>query len=454
MLTISTLSLATAGFILTITSRSRVAFHSASWQQASMAAESAASLAVVEIRRVLPEIVSLPTNGWTGWTSSTGVIPTSRLIPGGTVLSLVPAPLVNGGEGNTTQTALVKLDAPTGMLDSGGHQWLRVRAQGTTLVPGQRQISPDKLDNRLRRLGFVRDATLGVLVTKPQVTRTLEMIVRPVLPFQAAILTGEEMDVDDRRSLVDSFDSSNPLYSTSGEYDSGKRKAGGTVLTNSSDFTFAGDIHGDVGTNGGAVAPAARIRGKIDNGFYQPTPVIAQPTSSGFAGGGILSTLTAAAGTLATPACYKLNALTGTLRITGGSQPGAVEVWVTGDITGNIQVDANVQAKVYVGGNLRMNGNSLRNDSRRAKNLQLYALAPPAGQTRRIELSLSDDIHAAIYAPAHAVEFTGNGDFMGSIVAKSLEARGKARFHFDEALKHTAGPIIDYKVASWIEVVR
>jgi len=444
LVTVATLSFAAGTFIVAITARSRVAFQSASWHQASLAADSAANLAIAEIRRVLPESVSLPADRWSGWTSSTGTLPVSRTLDPGTVLSFTPPPLVSVDGSVPAQSGSVLLDAP--VVDAG-RQWLRIRARGTSMVPGGRQVSPHKLDNRLRRLAFLSQPG-------PQVTRTVELMVRPVLPFEAAVLTGAGIDISSATSLVDSFDSSDASASTSGEYDSLKRRSRGSLYTNSASFTFAGELYGAVGTNGGTVAPSSSLRGTIDNGFFQHLPPVSLPSEIAELRSSPPGFKKLVGGTLTAPKRYRLTELAGDVMISGDNQPGAVEIWIEGNLTGSLKVDATVKATIYVGGNVHVNALDLDNRSRRAANLQIYGLPAPSGQTRSIEITLGRDIHAAIYAPTHSLRLTGNGAFMGSLVTQSIEATARAEIHFDEALARCAAPIIDYCVASWVENVQ
>lgn len=449
------LSVVAGYFILNITGRSQTGFRSASWHEAAMAAESAADVAVAEIRRVLPEINPLPNDRWSGWTTSAASLPTSRLIPTGVTLTLPLPALVHGGEGNTLQTATVTLEAPAGLVDAGGNQWFRLQTKGTALVPGKRHAAMSRLDNRLRRLALVRDGSTGTIVARPRVSRSFEVIVRPVLPFQTGVITEGSIDAPHRHAVVDSFDSDDPRKSSGGEYDSRKRQAGASIFSNGPDFTFGGEIHGNAGTNGGALEKTSDITGTVTNGFYQSLPAIQPPAWERIIENPstVTSSATLTAGPPANPRRYKLQEVSGDLTISRGSQsPGAtVEIWVTGDITGTIRVDPGVTAVIYVAGNVRMDARDIDNSSHRAADLQIYGIQPPTGQSRSIEIDLGRDVQAAVYAPGHSIRLNGHGDWMGSIAGKSLRASGKARFHYDEALTHRAGVVIDYKVASCIE---
>jgi hypothetical protein len=484
LLTITTLSLAMGAFVATITNRSQVAFHSASWHTAGLAAESAADLAVAEIRRVMPELNTRPVDSWSGWTAAqttTSIVngqevksmvavplPTAQQIAAGVTLSLVSPALVHGGEAATTQSGVVRVDAPASLL-LNGRQWLRVRSEGTALLPGLARLSPEKLDNRLRRLAF-QNTPSGL----PQTSRRVEMIVRPVLPFEAAIHTNGSIAANHAEAIVDSFDSGDVSKSTGGEYDSAKRQLNGTVQTNGSTFAFAGTIHGNVATNGGTVASSSRIAGTVRNDVYQPLPPVAAPEWSSFSNIAVGAEVELVGGPVGSPRRYKLESVNGAVLLAGGTEPTAVEVWIPGNMVGALRIGPNVQAKIYVGGNVTLrdtsvssgnNGNgvgqgnnnrittyaALENQTRRAANLQIYGITPPTGEARSLQIALGREVHAAVYAPGHDLTVTGTGDVMGSLVTRSLTAADRVRFHFDQALAANGVPVIDYKAVSWVE---
>jgi hypothetical protein len=459
--------MATLAFIIgslfsTVNLRCNTAHQSSSWSEASIAAEAAADMAVAELRRVVPEITALPSDRWHGWTSSTGSLPAGKGLDPGMTLSLAPSPLVHQGEGNTVQRGNVTVALLESSPGGAAQQWFRVRATGMTSVPGPARAGDSRLDVELRRLSLVMDPTTGERAAQPTASRTVEVVVRPVLPFETALVTQGRLEILSAAALVDSFDSRSPLKSTSGEYDAAKRQAHGGVFTNDSDFTLEGEVLGDVGTNGGTVAVSPAISGTVDNTSYRPLPPIPAPTWSSTASSSTISGETpdddliiVESGSVGAPPRYKFTDVRGTLHVSGGwSQETAAEIWVTGNVDGAIVIESRVHATFYVSGNVTLRSNGVDNWSRRACNLQIYGIQPPAGETRNIHLTLGDDIHASVYAPGHDIEFYGGGNVMGAIIGKSLRATGQFHLHFDEALMLTAGKVVDYRMASWIEDVR
>lgn len=465
LVTISTLAFIAGSFIVRMTNRSREGFHSASWIEASQMAESAAAVGLAEIRRVLPQTATLPANEWTGWTAATAAgtaaLPTDRTIAAGTTLTLNPVTLTHAGEGNTTCTGAVSVDAPASLIDPAGQQWYRVRATGTASLPGAVRVSFSAVDRQMRRLAFVRDGFTGKAVARPQVARSVEWIVQPVPHFGSA-LQATGLIASNKAQTIDSYDSTDPLKSTSGEYDSRKQQQNGQVCTNSNTLTLLGSILGNLDTNGATVPTGTTVSGKVDTANYQVLAPVSAPSTWG--GIGLFSlpvffSVSAATSTTATPARYHFSYVAAPLTLkanrssAGVVLPSKVEVWVDGDITSSIIVETGVQATIYLGGSLNVKGTDLSNISHQAANLQIYGIQSASGTTRSIQLNLNADVYAAIYAPGHDFTFSGSGDLFGSFVGESIKLKGAHDIHYDESLAQRAAVIVDYRLASWIEDV-
>ena len=69
-----------------------------------------------------------------------------------------------------------------------------------------------------------------------------------------------------------------------------------------------------------------------------------------------------------------------------------VVIYVNGDLDGGLEVDPGVTAKVYVTGSIITNASKLKNDSRRAANLQIYGLPPANGAAPVIRLIFYDKV--------------------------------------------------------------
>ncbi len=89
----------------------------------------------------------------------------------------------------------------------------------------------------------------------------------------------------------------------------------------------------------------------------------------------------------------------------------------------------------------------------RAGHNWFYGISPPSGASRRINITPSQDIYVAIYAPDHDFATNGNPDYFGVMVCKSFYGNGNTAFHFDKQLASN-GPPLDYRIASYIEDIR
>ncbi len=465
--TIAALSVIAGGLALSLTRRTQTAARAASWHEALVAAESSTDLAVAEIRRVLPATIGAPSSAWSGWTSSTGVLPVAKQIPTGLVLSCAPPPLVHGGEGNTTTTALVTVEAPVGFVYPLGssYSWLRVRGVGTATLPGHRQAALTKFDTALRHYAFARERSDIVgrpnrAVATPEVSRAVEVIVRPVLPFEQALLSVGAFSGTNTSSFVDSFDSTNLTKSTSGLYDSNKQQKNGSAYTLGTSFTFAGKIYGDAGTSGGTLTKTASISGNVNNSFYQaPVPIATPPwgataSTTNSHSSNATSNLTAGL-SASSPARYQIGSTSGKLNISGDPLlPTYIEIYVTGDLSGKLSIPAGVQVSIYAAGSVQLDAADIDNRNNRASSLQIYGIQPAAGASPSVSFNLGKDLYASVYAPGHALHVTGSGQVIGALVAKSVDISAAMQLHYDEVLARGVGPVIDYKAASWIEDVR
>jgi hypothetical protein len=459
--TIAALSVIGGTLALSLTSRSQLSSRSASWHEAGAAAESGIDMAVAEIRRVMPGVTASPSKPWAGWTNPTKLLPSVGQLPT-SVLTLVPPSLVHAGEGNTITSALVTVEAPSALTFPVG--WLRVRAVGTAPLTGRRQAPLSKLDTPLRHFAFTRERADIVgranrPVSAPEVSRAIEVIVRPVLPFEQAMVSAGAINGADAASIIDSFDSTDAKKSTLGLYDSNKRQKHGSVYTLGTTLDFKGTIKGDAGTNGGSLTKTASIGGSVNNSFYLAPVAFAVPAWASTAlnvtkSANATVNLSAALSAL-TPARYQLTGTSGKLSISGDStRTTYVEIYASGDLSGRLSIDPGVQVAIYAAGNVQYAADDIDNRNNRAASLQIYGLQPATGVTQTISFTLGRDLYATVYAPAHALKISGDGELIGSIVAKSVDIGGTMQLHYDESLATQAGPVIDYRVASWIEDVR
>lgn len=480
LLSILVITLITAGVLQRIASRTGTAHRSIAWNDALTTAEAAADMTIADLSALLPDVRLNSGSGVTlgvsqlpsSIVSSLGIGSNGLSLAQGTTLSFSPAALTHGGEGAGRQEASVSIDVlslnqlltsgalsvqgvsglnanPLGILSGGDLQLVRLRVRGTVNVPGRR-ADDDALDARLRRQTLVWDRRSGQGATAPSVSREIEVLLKPVFPWQGAVTSGGTVSVPASDAVFDSFNPLNSAASTLGLYDLTKRLSNGDVTAGNDQLTLAGSVYGDVRTSGANFQKTDRISGEVDNSFSQPLPLIRPPSWSATPVA-VTGTTVLPAGTPLTPARYKFTSINGTLRITAGllGLGTNVEIWVTGNVAGRLIFDPGVRAKLYVEGNVQLDPGCLTNGSQRASALQIYGI-PGAASAPAIQLGLGD-VTAAIYAPTHAVRLTGSGDFQGGITCGSFEATAGACVHFDESLSINAGPILRYAVASWIE---
>lgn len=135
-----------------------------------------------------------------------------------------------------------------------------------------------------------------------------------------------------------------------------------------------------------------------------------------------------------------------TLVLTSGSAGDAISV--TGN--GSIIVPRGSKFTVYAEGRVKVAGRGLANGNVEPISCQLWGTnTSSAGQ--EIDVLGNGALKAVIYAPNGDVTINGNGDVMGSIVARNIKVVGNAAFHYDESLasRESNEP---FGIAKWREV--
>ena len=472
VITVFLLSLIAANTLTSISSRYNSAYRSASWNEALLTAESAIDVTLSQVFALIPNVTLSSADGLgLGYTqpslnllNSLQFSPTA-LLTNGTVLTVMPLPLSHGGEGGTIQQASVALDVVplsqllngsgagvlntvTNLLQGNDTQLLRLRSTGTVYLTGGQRAGPSRLDNDLWQASLMTDRLTGAKLTQPTVSRQIEVILRPVYPFESAVVSAGGVQAPDAGTVFDSFNSTLPASSTNGQYDSLKRLAHGAVSANAASVTIGGTVYGNVGSNGGSVQQNGHVTGIVNNDAYVPLPLVNPPTWQGspLAPGLVSGNTTLPAGPALLPSQYRFSGISGNLHITKGlaGLGTNVTIYVNGDVTGGIQVDPGITAQIYVSGSIATNASRLVNGSGLASNLQVYGVNDGSGSTPSIRINSDANLVAAIYAPGHSVALSGSNDVSGAIVAGSLQASGAIRVHFDESLapQHRASPAL------------
>lgn len=453
---VTVLSMIIGGVLFAVSSSYRTIAHAANWQESLLTAETGADLAMGTLRKTL----SAPETAWDGWqtTDSNG-----QPFPNGGRKYQLPALNSNGGAGGNG--AFVEVDAPPMLIDAAGQQWYRIRSTGGAILAAGSGADADKADSALRKLSFHWDRKNGQQVDAPLASRVIEVIARPS-SFENAVVAQGRIAMNSWRIEVDSYDSTDPAKSTNMAYDAAKRQQNGDVATNGQ-IVDAGNayIYGDVLTNAGVVTGAANITGEQRTDFYQELLPVKTPSWPAIAPNPtyVENTTTLTGGSQTSPTRYKL----GWITLAGGktltlapSTPGVesyIEIWVTAGINlsgnGGIVVKPNAHVKIFVEGNVSITGNGMVNETQKPANLELFGVTPADGTQRSFAMSGNGSFTGTVYAPDHVVSLSGggsDGNYFGSIVAKTVSMSGNTAVHYDESL--AAGDYItDYKVASWFE---
>lgn len=447
---VTVLSMIIGAVLFSVNSSYRTIAHAANWQESLLTAETGADFAMAALRKTL----STPETAWAGWESTDS---NGQPLPNNARRYQLPALNSSGGAGSSG--AFVEIDAPPSLRDAAGQQWYRIRSTGVAILAGGFGVDADRADTSLRKMSLRWDRKSGQAVSAPLASRMIEVIAR-ASSFENAIIAQGRIAMNSWRIDVDSFDSAD------GVYDVATRRENGDVATNGQ-IVDAGNayIYGDVLTNAGTVTGAANVSGEQRTDFYQELLPVTTPNWSSITPNpiNIENTATLTGGTKTNPTRYKLE----WIRLSGGktltlepSSPGVdsyMEIWVTGsiDLTGNggINIKANANVKVFVEGDVSITGNGIVNESQKAVSLQLFGVTPEDGNPRSFSLSGNGSFTGAVYAPDHVVTLSGggsNGNYFGSIVAKTVTMSGNTAVHYDESL--AAGDYVtDFKVASWFE---
>lgn len=271
---------------------------------------------------------------------------------------------------------------------------------------------------------------------------------------------------------VDSFDSTDPAFSTSGGYDPAKRKAGGGVASNAglTNIVATGNtsIYGDVATGpGGSVTIGP-------NGKIGDMPWMTNAANSGIQPGKVRDDMNVSFPDVVAP----FNAAA--LPVGGGGWQyilGSSGNWQIPSLSGKLLVRSNVNAILLVDGNInltgqdtitiengaslhlymkgataRIGGNGVVNSSTYATNFFFWGLPT------NTELTVSGNgaFLGLAYTPRADFTLNGGGNssieaFTGAVVSRTVRLNGNFAFHYDESL---ANILISRRITatSWDEM--
>ena len=301
--------------------------------------------------------------------------------------------------------------------------------------------------------------------------RGVRVRARLVRLFTKALVANGQIDLMGNNVFSDSFDSSDPNYSTDGKYDPLKHKAGGDIATNSGLTNSLGvgnaDIMGKISTGPGgsiSIGPNGIVGGLqwfadnrrgIQPGWSTDDMNVDYPDVDYIPTGGVppiggTNGYTLAGGNYVLPS---LN-LSGSQKL---AITGPTTLYIEGDLTvtggAGIEVQPGGSLQLYVAGrSTSIGGNGVANLTGNAVNFQYWGL--PSNTS--LSFSGNSSFIGTIYAPSAHFQLTGGGgsaaiDWIGACIVGSANLKGNYSFHYDEALTRL-GPFKGYVAVSWDEM--
>jgi hypothetical protein len=464
LLMVAVMSMLAAATLYRVSSRYASTYQSVCWNEALTSAEAGADLALVTLNKS----IAAPDTAWAAWTPGDATTFPKTYAPD------IPS---HTGDGNT------KVYAKMEVSQIGATGWFKVRATGVAELPARsvngleaaRTDTSGVKNHRsvLRKANFLSDVTGGVLAL-PQMARTVEVLAMPSAskPYARALLVKTTISLSSG-SYTDSFDSSDPAYSTNGQYDHAKRLSHGDVATNGDGYYSnlqSMYVYGNAASNGGEIANTDHVTGSVSSNFQTVIADVSVPTLTNVQASptiikGVSASL--AAGTAALPKSYILSELTisSSQQVTlSNPTPGAdayINIYITGNsgisISGAAKIvqEAGVHANIYLAGNIVVSGTGVVNKNNQASYLQVFGITPASG-TKSASINGSASFIGILNAPAYALNVSGSASFIGAAIAYSANVSGGAAMHYDQALANGPGPSLptSYTYTNWAEDIR
>lgn len=320
--------------------------------------------------------------------------------------------------------------------------------------------------------GYVKNPLeSGYLPPRTVVCNTkLEML------FVKSMAAKGNIDLGGQNVKSDSFDSSDSLYSTFGQYDPLKAKDNGDVATNAQIVNSVdvgnAKIYGKLSTgpNGtatlgphGAVGSStwhALNHKGIEPGYFTDDMNVDFPdVEVPFTGGYSVPTSGTYDGEN-----YNYALDSGNYQLSSLSMSGSQDMVVTGNaklyVTGNVSMTGSSYIRIAPGANLQLyvagttaslGGNGIINEPGYATSFSYFGL----NTNKTIALSGNATLIGTIYAPFAHIDFNGSGnditDLVGAVIANSAKLNGKYQFHYDEALGEI-GHVKGFVPTTWNEI--
>jgi hypothetical protein len=320
--------------------------------------------------------------------------------------------------------------------------------------------------------GYVVNPVTGKFLDTPRIVR---VGTTNDARFAKGLVAKGQIDLSGNNIKTDSFDSTDPAYSTNGRYDAAKNKDGGDIATNSSVVdslnVWNAEIYGKastgpggnikIGVNGAVGGKAWHAAGNtgIQPGWSTDDMNVYFPDAKApFSGGALTPLAETISGSNYEHVLYTGNYQLPSINYSGGNKMlvrGDATLLVTGDISmtglSQIIIATNASLRLYVSGAVaRIGGNGILNNSGKALNFSYVGL----NSNKQVNMEGNAAFVGTIYAPQAALSLGGGGsttyDFVGASVSNSVKMNGHYNFHYDESLK-IWGPRRGYTIISWSE---
>jgi hypothetical protein len=282
----------------------------------------------------------------------------------------------------------------------------------------------------------------------------------PTFSYGIAAIYDLRMNGNSSTFASDSYDSSNPLYSSNGQYVASMATTNGNVASvygpvNLGNHTIAGNLSLGPGIDPSTVGPG-QVTGQIYTDFNVSFPDAELPPALALTNALLTAPPNVQSNTYIfdQSGAYKISNPGYSILVLPG-----VSVQVRCDATAfnpamvHIMTASNAISgtlKLYqVSGSMTLSG-GVTVDSGSAQNFYYYGLP---GVTS-ITCGGSSTFYGAIYAPEADMVLSGGGsgnNFCGAMVVKTLTMSGHYDIHFDQALLQY-GPKRGYVMASWREM--
>lgn len=293
-----------------------------------------------------------------------------------------------------------------------------------------------------------RGITRTLTIAAPEPAQFYRARIATPLTGGFALLAGGTIDLNRFTLSSDSFDSSNPLFSTAGQYDPLKHLDAGDIatflaLSNGAVFVSGKRWTSSNGTTVmvyGSVGSSAWVNGGywgVQPGYLRTNLQLAIPNVLVPPG----PFMTPAAGTWnGEPYTYILENANYALPSLNLADPkiavlGNAVLYVHGNAAlsgvGLIRLDSNATLKVYVGGNAQIGGAGIQGGTY-ANQFTMFGLPSCDSVTVTTPAFLG-----LIYAP-NATCTLGGSVLTGSCIADTIRLAGNLTVHFDESLKANA----------------